>query len=91
MELGYLFCLNLSLYRKLQKQDKGVVMTMVYKEAGHGYCSRSVEDKAVLTVDSSTGRVLLHNKMKVGTKRINIPLVLFVCTIRTLENRFLAK
>ncbi|XP_021936996.1 translation initiation factor eIF-2B subunit epsilon isoform X3 [Zootermopsis nevadensis] len=61
-------------HRKLQKQDKGVVMTMVYKEAGHGYCSRSVDDKAVLTVDSSTGRVLLHNKMKVGTKRINIPL-----------------
>jgi translation initiation factor eIF-2B subunit epsilon len=70
----------------LQKQDKGAVMTVVYKEAGHGHCSRCVEDEAVLAVDSSTDRVLVHHKMKIGTKRINIPLVLLVYVIRTLEN-----
>lgn len=64
-------------------------MTLVYKEAGHGHCSRSVADEAVLAVDSSAGRVLVHHKMKVGTKRINIPLVLLVYVIRTPENLLL--
>jgi len=68
----------LLLCRKLQKQDKGAVMTMVYKEAGPGHFSRSVEDEAVLAVDASTGRVLVHHKMKTGTRKINIPLVLSV-------------
>lgn len=69
---------SFSFCRKLQKQDKGAVMTMVYKEAGPGHFSRSVEDEAVLAVDASTGRVLVHHKMKTGTKKINIPLVLFL-------------
>lgn len=73
-----LFDLSLSLHRKLQKQDKGAVMTVVYKEAAPGHFSRSVEDEAVLAVDASTGRVLVHHKMKTGTKKINIPLVLSV-------------
>jgi hypothetical protein len=53
-------------------------MTMVYKEAGPGHFARSVDGEAVLAVDASTGRVLVHHKMKTGTKKINIPLVLSV-------------
>lgn len=65
-------------HRKLQKQDKGAVMTMVYKEAGPGHFARSVDGEAVLAVDASTGRVLVHHKMKTGTKKINIPLETYV-------------
>lgn len=68
----------LDYHRKMQKQDKGTVMTMVYKEAGPGHCSRSIEDEAVLAVDSSTGRVLTHHKMKTATKKIDIPLETYV-------------
>jgi hypothetical protein len=66
----------------MQKQDKGAVMTMVYKEAGPGHCSRSVEDEAVLALDSSTGRVLAYHKMKTATKKIDIPLVKLVNVLR---------
>jgi hypothetical protein len=76
--LGHLFYLSVLLHRKVQKQDRGAVMTLVYKEAGPGHCSRSVEDEAILAVDSCTGRVLAHHKMKTGTKKIDIPLVLSI-------------
>jgi hypothetical protein len=67
----------------MQKQDKGTVMTMVYKEAKPGHYSRSVEDETVLALDSSTGRVLAHHKMKPATKKIDIPLVQLVYVFRT--------
>jgi hypothetical protein len=75
----------------MQKQDKGTVMTMVYKEAGPGHCSRSIEDEAVLAIDSSTGRVLAHHKIKTSTKKIDIPLVqlVYFYVFRKYRNIFL--
>jgi hypothetical protein len=48
----------------MQKQDKGAVMTMVYKEAWPARLPRCIDEfiKTSLAVDSSTGRVLAHQK-----------------------------
>ena len=62
----------------MQKIDKGAVMTVVYKEAGPGKSSHSLEHETILAVDSSSGRVLAHHKLRPGSKsKLDIPLVMF--------------
>ncbi|XP_069685017.1 translation initiation factor eIF2B subunit epsilon [Periplaneta americana] len=67
----------LEYHRKVQKQDKGAVMTLVFKEAGPGHSSH-ISDKAILAVDAVTGRILAHKKVKAGNKKITLPLEIYV-------------
>ncbi|XP_067001729.2 translation initiation factor eIF2B subunit epsilon isoform X2 [Anabrus simplex] len=65
-------------HRKFAKQDKGAVMTLIYKEAGVGHKSRSPDDETILAVDSLTDRVLFHQKLGAGNKKVTFPLETFM-------------
>ncbi|KAJ9593230.1 hypothetical protein L9F63_015229 [Diploptera punctata] len=66
-------------HKEIQKTDKGAVMTMVYKEAGVGKKSRKLEHETILAVDSSSGRVLAHHKLKPRSEsKLDIPLETYV-------------
>ncbi|XP_049777276.1 translation initiation factor eIF-2B subunit epsilon [Schistocerca cancellata] len=67
----------LEIHRKFQKQDKGAVMTLLYKEAGPKHKSRSREDETVIAVDHTTSRIVFHQKVG-QLKRINFPLETFM-------------
>ncbi|KAK7865186.1 hypothetical protein R5R35_012043 [Gryllus longicercus] len=70
-------------HRKFAKQDKGAVMTILYKEAGPGHNTRSPEDETVLAVDSSTNRILFHKKVGQTSKKIVFPLETFMDRSKT--------
>ncbi|KAK9509779.1 hypothetical protein O3M35_007016 [Rhynocoris fuscipes] len=57
-------------HKKIQKHDKGAAMTLIYKECG--LKSRSDEDMVYLAIDSSSGRVLMHQRSSAVKKNINI-------------------
>ncbi|PSN41588.1 hypothetical protein C0J52_17905 [Blattella germanica] len=56
-------------HREVQKKDRNAVLTMVYKAAGPGHTSRSLDDEAILAVDASSGKVLAHHRLKSGSKK----------------------
>nr|CAD7259175.1 unnamed protein product [Timema shepardi] len=64
----------LEYHRKLQKQDKGAAMTLLYKETGLRPKSHALEEETVLGTSTATGRVLFHQKLSHNTKKINFPL-----------------
>nr|CAD7200935.1 unnamed protein product [Timema douglasi] len=63
---------------KLQKQDKGAAMTLLYKETGLRPKSHALEEETVLGTSTATGRVLFHQKLSHSTKKINFPLEMFL-------------
>ncbi|CAG2064244.1 unnamed protein product [Timema podura] len=68
----------LDYHRKLQKQDKGAAMTLLYKETGLRPKSHAPEEETVLGTSTATGRVLFHQKLAHTTKKINFPLEMFL-------------
>nr|CAD7424066.1 unnamed protein product [Timema monikensis] len=68
----------LEYHRKLQKQDKGAAMTLLYKETGLRPKSHALEEETVLGTSTATGRVLFHQKLSHSTKKINFPLEMFL-------------
>nr|CAD7569596.1 unnamed protein product [Timema californicum] len=68
----------LEYHRKLQKQDKGAAMTLLYKETGLRPKSHALEEETVLGTSTATGRVLFHQKLSHNTKKINFPLEMFL-------------
>nr|CAD7400472.1 unnamed protein product [Timema cristinae] len=68
----------LEYHRKLQKQDKGAAMTLLYKETGLRPKSHALEEETVLGTSTATSRVLFHQKLSHSTKKINFPLEMFL-------------
>lgn len=64
-------------HRAYQKQDKGSVMTLLFKETGPGHKARSPQDKVLFAIDSMTNKVLYHKKLG-ATKKIHMPTEIFI-------------
>ncbi|XP_063223574.1 translation initiation factor eIF2B subunit epsilon [Bacillus rossius redtenbacheri] len=64
-------------HKAVQKKDKGAVMTLVYKRAAPGNAARVPESEALLVTRSDTNRILFHQRLQPGTKKLTFPLELF--------------
>lgn len=64
-------------YRKLQKIDKGLAMTVIYKYAGPSPSARSPQDDLLVAVDKKTSKILFHQKRAASSdnKKVHIPMV----------------
>lgn len=59
--------------RKIQKTDKGLAMTLLYKECGKK--SRTEDDEVYLAIDKDTSQLLLHQRCSRETSKITLPVV----------------
>ncbi|XP_046394084.1 translation initiation factor eIF-2B subunit epsilon [Ischnura elegans] len=68
-------------HRKIQKQDKGAVMTVVYSQASPGHRLRSPDEEVVVAVDGKTNQILFHQRVG-GIKKISLPLEILLSSDR---------
>ncbi|XP_034257090.1 translation initiation factor eIF-2B subunit epsilon isoform X2 [Thrips palmi] len=63
-------------HRKLQKVDKGLAMTVVYKYAGPSHVGRAPQDDVLVAVDKKTSKILFHQKRIASNdnKKVHIPM-----------------
>lgn len=71
-----LSCAN-NLPRRLQKVDKGLAMTVIYKYAGPSHSGRAPQDDVLVALDKKTSKILFHQKRIASSdkKKIHIPMV----------------
>ncbi|CAH1390887.1 unnamed protein product [Nezara viridula] len=58
-------------HKKIQKTDKGLAMTLLYKECGKK--SRTEDDEVFLAIDKNTSQLLLHQRCSREASKINLP------------------
>ncbi|KAK3914817.1 Translation initiation factor eIF-2B subunit epsilon [Frankliniella fusca] len=63
-------------HRRLQKSDKGLAMTVVYKYAGPSHAGRAPQDDILVAVDKKTSKILFHQKRNAGSdqRKVHIPM-----------------
>ncbi|KAJ1522960.1 hypothetical protein ONE63_002097 [Megalurothrips usitatus] len=63
-------------HRKLQKTDKGLAMTVVYKYAGPSHSGRAPQDDVLVAVDKKTSKILFHQNRAASSdpKKVHIPM-----------------
>ncbi|KAE8740661.1 hypothetical protein FOCC_FOCC013809 [Frankliniella occidentalis] len=63
-------------HRRLQKTDKGLAMTVVYKYAGPSHPGRAPQDDILVAVDKKTSKILFHQKRvsSPDQKKVHIPM-----------------
>lgn len=57
-------------HKKIQKSDKGIAMTLIYKECGKK--SRTEDDDIFLAINKNTNQLLLHQRCSYNNNKINI-------------------
>ncbi|XP_054276313.1 translation initiation factor eIF-2B subunit epsilon-like [Macrosteles quadrilineatus] len=62
----------LETHKRIQKVDKGSVMTLIFKE--HGHRSTATEDDFTVALNTKTNRVLLYSKKSRNPRKIEIPM-----------------
>ncbi|XP_071452986.1 translation initiation factor eIF2B subunit epsilon [Hetaerina americana] len=66
-------------HRKIQKQDKGAVMTVAYSQASPGHKLRSPDEEVVVAIDGASNQILFHQRVG-GMKKVSFPLeILLSC------------
>ncbi|XP_046672757.1 translation initiation factor eIF-2B subunit epsilon [Homalodisca vitripennis] len=59
-------------HKRIQKADKGAVMTLIFKECGRRW--KAPEDDFTVALDSKTSRILLYSKKSRSQGKIDIPM-----------------
>ncbi|KAG8222691.1 hypothetical protein J437_LFUL015888 [Ladona fulva] len=68
-------------HKKIQKQDKGAVMTLVYTSASPGHKLRSPEEEVVIALDGQSNRILFHQRVG-GMGKVSFPLEMLLSSER---------
>ncbi|RWS11581.1 translation initiation factor eIF-2B subunit epsilon-like protein [Dinothrombium tinctorium] len=64
-------------HRNQIKNDKGCIMTLLFKQSSRERRSKSTEDQVLLFVDGTTNKLLLYDKLSKHGNKVNVNLSLF--------------